>query len=159
LLQKRTGRRKPTDSPDWHKTFAVAVITRGDLTEVGLSQEQIDTLTDADMQAIADKMADLYGDNGYWEDLREAVKRLLQTERSSELTSLDFSRKFEILSISRLVLRDQLGFTTEQVNALSDADMERIAEIVAAEYSGHKFDEDVKFVTRLRLADKIGRSG
>jgi len=75
------------------------------------------------------------------------------------LESLDWSRKFEILSISRLVLRDQLGFTTAQVNALTDEDMQRIAEIVAAEYSGHKFDEDVKFVTRLRLVDKIGRPG
>jgi hypothetical protein len=65
------------DSPDWSKTFEVAVITRGDLTEVGLSQQQIDSLTDADMQAIAGKMAELYADNGYWQDVKTAVENTL----------------------------------------------------------------------------------
>jgi hypothetical protein len=62
------------DAPDWHQTFEVAVVTRGDLTEVGLSPQQIDDLSDADMQAIAEKMADLYSDNGYWQDLAEAYR-------------------------------------------------------------------------------------
>ena len=62
---------------DWHQTFAVAVVTRGDPTEVGLSLEQIDHLSDADMQTIAQKMADLYAENGYWQDLQEAVRQLL----------------------------------------------------------------------------------
>jgi hypothetical protein len=65
------------DAPDWHRTFEVAVVTRGDLTEVGLSQQQIDSLTDADMQAIAAKMADLYADNGYWQDVKTAVEKTL----------------------------------------------------------------------------------
>ncbi len=63
--------------PDWHKPFTVAVVTRGDLTEVGLSPEQIAHLSDADMQSIAQEMAALYTDNGYWQDLQEAVHRLL----------------------------------------------------------------------------------
>ena len=50
---------------DWHQTFTVAVVTRGDLTEVGLSPEQIDSLSSADMQEIARTMADLYCENGY----------------------------------------------------------------------------------------------
>jgi len=62
------------DSPDWNQTFDVAVVTRGDLTEVGLSSQQIDSLTDADMQAIAGKMADFYAENGYWQDLAEAYR-------------------------------------------------------------------------------------
>jgi hypothetical protein len=62
---------------NWHKTFTVAVITRGDLTEVGLSPHQIESLSGADMQEIAQTMADLYCENGYWQDLQEAVHRLL----------------------------------------------------------------------------------
>jgi hypothetical protein len=65
------------DAPDWHKTFPVAVVTRGDLTEVGLSHQQIDALTDADMQAIADTMANLYCENGYWQDVKSAVEKTL----------------------------------------------------------------------------------
>jgi hypothetical protein len=73
------------DSPDWSKTFEVAVVTRGDLTEVGLSQEQIDRLTDADMQAIAGKMAELYADNGYWQDVKTAVEKIL-VEKGGEIS-------------------------------------------------------------------------
>jgi len=39
---------------------------------------------------------------------------------------LDWSRKYEVLTISRLVLRS-LGFTTEQITSLSDDDMQRVA--------------------------------
>ncbi len=67
--------RKEEVVTDWHKPFVVAVVTRGDLTEVGLSPQQIDQLSDADMQAIAEKMAALYSDNGYWEDLKKAVEK------------------------------------------------------------------------------------
>ena len=75
----------PLDSPDWNQTFTVAVVTRGDLTEVGLSQEQIDALTNTDMRAIAEKMADLYCENGYWEDLSMAVEKLL-AEKGEEVS-------------------------------------------------------------------------
>jgi hypothetical protein len=73
--------------PNWNKTFTVAVVTRGDLTEVGLSPEQIDSLTDADMQAIAEKMADLYAGNSYWQDLQEAVRRLLSQRHQDNRTT------------------------------------------------------------------------
>ncbi len=73
--------------PNWNKTFTVAVVTRGDLTEVGLSPEQIDHLSNADMQTIAEKMADLYCENGYWQDLEEAVRQLLsQRHQDSRMT-------------------------------------------------------------------------
>jgi hypothetical protein len=70
--------------PNWHKTFTVAVVTRGDLTEVGLSPEQIDSLTGAEMQQIARAMADLYCENGYWQDLEEAVRRLLSQRQQDD---------------------------------------------------------------------------
>jgi len=73
--------------PNWNKTFTVAVVTRGDLTEVGLSPEQIDSLTSADMQQISQTMADLYCENGYWQDLEEDVHRLLyQRHQDSRMT-------------------------------------------------------------------------
>ncbi len=60
------------------------------------------------------------------------------------MDSLDWSRQFAVLSISRLYLRDQLGFTTEQVSRLTDEDMHKIADMLAAEYNSTKFDKDVK---------------
>ena len=74
-------------SPDWSKTFEVAVVTRGDLTEVGLSPQQIDSLTGEEMQEIAQIMADLYCENGYWQDLQEAVHRLLSQRHQDNRTT------------------------------------------------------------------------
>ncbi len=73
--------------PNWHKTFTVAVVTRGDLTEVGLSPEHIDSLTGTEMQQIAQIMADLYCENGYWQDLEEAVRRLLSQRHQDNRTT------------------------------------------------------------------------
>jgi len=73
--------------PNWHKPFTVAVVTRGDLTEVELSPEQIDSLSDAEMEEIAHTMADLYCENGYWQDLEEAVHRLLSQRHQDNRTT------------------------------------------------------------------------
>ncbi len=73
--------------PNWHKTFTVAVVTRGDLTEVGVSPEHIDSLTGTEMQQIAQIMADLYCENGYWQDLEEAVCRLLSQRHQDNRTT------------------------------------------------------------------------
>jgi len=43
------------------------------------------------------------------------------------LDSLDWSKKHEVLSISRLYL-SSLGFTNEQIYSLTDDDLQRIAE-------------------------------
>ena len=58
---------------DWHKEFSITSITRNDLKEAGLTDEQIIQLTDEDMTAIASKMEDMYCDGEYWEDLRVAA--------------------------------------------------------------------------------------
>jgi len=47
--------------------------------------------------------------------------------------SFEWSKKYEVLSISRLDLRS-LGFSNEQITRLSDEDMERIAEAIATTY-------------------------
>ncbi len=69
------------------------------------------------------------------------------------LDSLDWSWKYEVLSISRLDLRS-FGLTTEQINALTDEDMQQIADELHNRYSLNDFDEDVVFVARLILAEK-----
>lgn len=68
------------DHDFWNKDFPIASVTRADLVSAGFSQEQVATLTDADMQEIAAAMADVYCDHGYWEDLELCTNRILQTQ-------------------------------------------------------------------------------
>ena len=70
------------------------------------------------------------------------------------MDSLDWSRKYEVLSISRLYLRS-LGFTNEQINALTDDDMQRIAEKLNNDYF-IDFEEYVKFVVAHEIAEEPG---
>ena len=69
------------------------------------------------------------------------------------MDSLDWSRTFEILSVSRLDLHSY-GLTTEQINLLSDADMEVIAERIRDLVVIEPIEKIVEFVTRLYLAEK-----
>ena len=69
------------------------------------------------------------------------------------MDSLEWSRKYEILSMSRLDL-SSFGFTTERINQLTDEDMERIAEELYHRYTLNDFGEDAVFVARLVLAEK-----
>ena len=49
------------------------------------------------------------------------------------MDSLNWSKKYEVLSISRLYLRS-LGFSNEEIESLSDDDMQRIAEKLNNDY-------------------------
>ena len=69
------------------------------------------------------------------------------------MDSLAWSKKFEILSVSRLDLHSY-GLTTEQINCLSDADMEVIAERIRDLVVIEPIEKIVEFVTRLYLAEK-----
>lgn len=69
------------------------------------------------------------------------------------MDSLDWSRKFTVLSISRLDL-NSLGIHPDQVSTLTDADMDRIADILIAHHFDHEFEEEVLFTARLVLAEK-----
>jgi hypothetical protein len=69
------------------------------------------------------------------------------------LDSLAWSKKYEILSISRLVL-SSLGFTNEQINALTDEDLDRIAYWLENQIRDQGFDESLKFIVSLELAEK-----
>lgn len=50
--------------------------------------------------------------------------------RRHKVDSLDWSRKYEVLSVSRLDL-SSLGFTNAEVNAFTDEDMEKLADSLA----------------------------
>ena len=62
---------------DWNKEFPVNTLCRADMQEAGFTDEQIAQITDEDMQAVADKMADWYDDNGFWDDLTSVTSALL----------------------------------------------------------------------------------
>jgi ribosomal protein S13 len=68
------------------------------------------------------------------------------------LDSLAWSRKYEVLSISRVVLHSY-GFSTEQINSLTDEEMQRVAETLNNAYF-IGFEEDVKFEVSVTLAEK-----
>ncbi len=71
------------------------------------------------------------------------------------MDALDWSRKFEILSISRLVLRE-LGFTVEQINALTDENMQAIAETLAENLlsaAGIDFNDEVKLLVSFYVGE------
>ena len=72
------------------------------------------------------------------------------------MDSLDWSKKYEVLSISRVYLRS-LGFTNEGINSLSDDDMQRIAEKLNNDYF-IGFEEEVKFVVAHEIAEEPGGS-
>ena len=66
-----------------------------------------------------------------------------------------WSRKYEILSMSRLVLRD-LGFSVEQINSLSDEDMQAIADGLQEQLSKAVggLAPSLKFLVSLYIAEK-----
>jgi len=78
---------------------------------------------------------------------------VVQTHRkeNSLLDSLEWSKRYEVLSFSRLTLSSR-GFTNEQITSLTDADLEHIADVLQTLYPD--FEESVQFITALRLAEK-----
>jgi hypothetical protein len=72
------------------------------------------------------------------------------------MDSLDRSKKYEVLTISRLYLRS-LGFSTGGINSLTDEDMERIAEKLNNDYF-IGFEEDVRFIVACEIVEKVSNS-
>ncbi len=69
------------------------------------------------------------------------------------MDTLAWSKKFEILSVSRLDLHSY-GLTTVQINSLSDADMEALADKIRELVVIEPIEKIVEFVARLYLAEK-----
>jgi hypothetical protein len=71
--------------------------------------------------------------------------------------SPEWSRKFDVFSISRLYLVHSLAFSYEQARMLSTEDMFSIADVVRDSLLHSvvsDFDEEVRFVTRTVLAER-----
>ena len=80
----------------------------------------------------------------------------------SLVDSPEWSRKYDVFSISRLYLVHSLAFTYEQVRMLSMEDMFSIADVVRDSLLHSlvsDFDEEVRFVTRTVLAEKGNQHG
>lgn len=69
------------------------------------------------------------------------------------MDSLDWSRKFDIFSVSRLSLNSS-GIPLELVKALTDEDMQVIAERIAEMIVMGPIEQIAAFVARLYLAEK-----
>jgi hypothetical protein len=67
------------------------------------------------------------------------------------LDSLTWSKKYEVLSFSRLTLSSR-SFSNEHIALLTDEDLEHIADVLHALYPD--FEDSVQFITALRLAEK-----
>ena len=70
------------------------------------------------------------------------------------MDSLDWSKKYEVLSISGVYLRS-LGFSNEEIESLSDDDMQRIAEKLNNDYF-IGFEEHVKFIVACEIVEASG---
>ena len=73
------------------------------------------------------------------------------------MDSLEWSKKFEVLSLSRLYLHS-LGFSLEGINSLTDEDMQHIADdLQNGMLIG--FAEDVRFLVACEIVEKLTTGG
>jgi hypothetical protein len=73
-LCKQTERRTPTDSLAWSKTYQVLAISRLYLHHsLRFSKEAVESLTDEEMQQIADVLIAHYFDHEFDEDVKFLV--------------------------------------------------------------------------------------
>ena len=64
------------------KDFEIASVSRRDLQSLGLSVQEVDSLSDADMEEIAQEMAHLYIDHAFWQDLKFVVRCFLAERKN-----------------------------------------------------------------------------
>jgi hypothetical protein len=63
---------------DWAKPFLVGSVYRYDLQWIGLTNEQIDQLSDMDLLTIANKMQVLHLQGEFWKHLEVTAGEVLQ---------------------------------------------------------------------------------
>ena len=68
------------------------------------------------------------------------------------MDSHEWRKQYEVLSFSRLTL-SSLGFTNDQINGLSDEEIERLAERLQAQYLTVFYDK-LRFFVSVYLAEK-----
>jgi len=70
---------------DWAKPFPVGSVYRYDLQRVGFrTNEQIDSLSDRDMLALANKMKVMYLQGDFWKHLEAALGEVLQEKENKQ---------------------------------------------------------------------------
>lgn len=136
--------------------------TRDDVARISASTVNA-VLAKLSVQQIVDGIAVLPLGEGVWlvdvviRDLTAhdtwAVSLTIPPGEEETSDALAESKTYAVLSISRRYL-SSLGLTTQQLNRLTDADMQRIAAILQAQRFDHEFDEEVAFTARLVLAEK-----
>ena len=67
---------------DWAKPFPVGSVYRYDLQRIGLTNEQIDQLSDIDLLKMAQKMQNLHLQGEFWKHLAVAVGEVLQEKEA-----------------------------------------------------------------------------
>ena len=70
---------------DWTKAFSVGSMYRPDLQRLGLTNEQIDSLSDTDMLAIANKMQVMYLQGEFFKHLEAALGEVLHEKEHKPL--------------------------------------------------------------------------
>lgn len=70
------------------------------------------------------------------------------------MDSLEWSKTFPVLTISRFYLHHALGFSLDMVRSLTDEEMEHIADLLIAQYFDAEFDEAVRFVVACEIVEK-----
>ena len=68
---------------DWAKPFPVGSVYRYDLQRIGLTNEQIDSLSDFNMLQIAQKMQVMHLQGEFWKHLEAAAGEVLLEKESS----------------------------------------------------------------------------
>jgi len=67
-----------------NEPFVVCEISKEDLIHARIDPQAVEALTEGEMQDIADKMGDLYIENGYWDDMRHAYACLVAAKTAVE---------------------------------------------------------------------------
>ena len=74
---------------DWAKPFLIANLYRTDLTQIGLTNEQIEALSDMDMLKISQQLGAWYLESVFVAHLRTAVNDLLLAKEQEGNETLD----------------------------------------------------------------------
>lgn len=156
----------PTPGPEQEASpasFPVTSFSRADLQNVGLSQEQVAQLTDDDLRGIAAAMEHYYRLGAFWLDLERIAHEAAEEKRYDTPGeagpppaegSRDTGRIFTVTSISRADL-ERLSLPEEQINQLTDEDLERIAQQIEDHLVNDVFWDELEYAVLEVMAQKV----
>lgn len=80
-MKEAIALRYPSDTDTADKSFPITRLSREDLKEVGLEDEEIARLTDEDLKDIARKMGDHYVNDWFWDELEFHAREVLDKKQ------------------------------------------------------------------------------